>query len=293
MKPLAEPVALTIGNFDGVHRGHQYLLKHLASMAHKKNLRPAILCFEPHPDLVFETPGFQLLMTVDQKANHLRQCGVEFLVLQNFDRDFSKVSAQGFLCRYLASYFNIRYLLFGFDFRFGYQGEGSFLTAQDYFKNSNVVLEQEEPLLVGGDRVSSSSIRRHLCDGKVEQAMEALGRPYSLSGTVAEGQKLGRQLGFPTANLEEIQTQIPGFGVYHCSAECDGGLYTAVVNVGQRPTIQGTHPTVEAHILEFSGDLYGKSLRLSFKKKIRDEKKFDNLDKLKKQIQNDIDSVKG
>ncbi len=292
MKRLSAPVALTIGNFDGVHRGHQDMIRSLVDMAQKQQLQSAVLCFEPHPDIVFATPGFELLMNQSAKIEHLQALGVDHLIFQNFNADFAQVSAEDFLRQYLQSFFNLSLLFFGYDFRFGHQGEGDFAMAKQFFSKSNISVLQGEPLVENGHTLSSTWVRELLKSGQARQACQVLGRPYQLSGIVEEGKRLGRTLGFPTANLGQIQTLIPGRGVYHCRINWGEKSLWSVVNIGERPTVAGDKITVEAHILDFSGDLYGQSVDLLFFRKIRDEKKFENLDRLKEQIEKDIQNLK-
>ncbi len=292
LKPLREPVALTIGNFDGVHYGHQYLIRCLLEKAKETQAQPALLCFDPHPDVVFGTPDFKQLMTLKQKTAALQKTGIELLVVQDFDAPFSKVTAPDFLQHHLAGFFNLNYLLFGYDFRFGNRGEGDFQMARRFFEDSGTLVEQEKALDKDETQVSSTLIRDLLGKGQVAEARQCLGRPYQVVGSIEEGRKLGRTLGFPTANFGGIETLIPEDGVYHCRVPLKGRTHWAVVNIGLRPTVQGEQRTVEAHILDYSGDLYGQTLELDFYRKIRDEKKFENLDKLKLQIEKDIQNLK-
>lgn len=292
MKPLPSPVALTIGNFDGVHRGHQHMIESLIEKAQSRNLQSAVLCFEPHPDLVFKTKGFELLMDETAKIEHLQALGVEHLIFQNFNASFAQVSAEDFLRQYLLRFFDLAILFFGYDFRFGHQGEGDFAMAKQFFSKSDVTVLQGQPLVENGQTLSSTWVRHLLKSGEVSEACQVLGYPYRLQGRVEEGKKLGRTLGFPTANLGELKTLVPRNGVYHCRIEWGEQSHSAVVNIGERPTVAGDKVTVEAHILDYSGDLYGRSVDLKFYRKIRDEKKFENLDRLKEQIKKDIGNLK-
>lgn len=292
LTPLATPVALTVGNFDGVHRGHQYLVESLLKQARQISAEPALLCFNPHPELVIGKDDFQQLMTFEDKQTELAKLGIQFLVVQDFSTAFATIDPEVFLRQYLLHFFNLSFLLVGYDFRFGQSGRGDFSMIEAVMKEYSIPTQRECPLQEQEQVISSSLIRQCLQAGEVEQAKQYLGRPYKVSGVVAAGQALGRTLGFPTANLEKIETLVPGQGVYACWIEVDSSQFSAVVNIGLRPTVKGASQTVEAHILDFSRDIYGEKVSLKFLKKIRNEKKFANLDLLKQQIHNDIISAR-
>jgi riboflavin kinase/FMN adenylyltransferase len=291
LQPWPRSVALTIGNFDGVHRGHQHLIKFLLKTAEDLGVEAVVLCFDPHPDIVFQTPQFELLMTLQDKVHCLESLGVQWVVLQDFNRKVADVPAQDFLRQYLQAFFNLKGLILGYDFRFGSRGQGDFKMAQGYFNSSGVQVLQAPVFKLGEEILSSTLIRDQLRAGEVNSAEKSLGRPYQVIGQVEAGEQLGRTLGFPTANLTSIQTLIPGDGVYFCRAYFAKEMYSAVVNIGVRPTVSGERRTVEAHLLNFSGDLYGQTLKIQFLQKIRDEKKFSDLSQLKEQIQRDINQV--
>ncbi len=285
---LCEPVALTIGNFDGVHRGHQFLIENLIKKSQEMGVSSALLCFEPHPDFVLSGQPVPRLMTFTDREQRLKELGLDFLVIQEFTREFADLDPKGFLESYLDRFFKIRSLLMGYDFKFGRGGQGSLELMTEFFAQKGVDVSRLSPFEVKGERPSSSKIRELILNGEIQKASEFLGAPYNLVGVVETGKALGRTLGFPTANLGQIQTIIPGHGVYVARIMGFPEAGPAVVNIGQRPTLKSEGVTVEVHILNFQKDLYGQELRVEFLHKIRDEQKFANLDSLKTQIKNDI-----
>ncbi len=292
LEPLSDSIGLTIGNFDGVHLGHQFLIRQLQDRSMEFGARVAVLSFSPHPGRLFTPDSFQELMTLEDRLRALQERQVDFAVVQSFDDSFSKVPADQFLAEYMSFFSNLRIVLVGYDFRFGSHGQGDIQTIRDFFAGSQVVVDQVRPHTIGPEVVSSSLIRSKLRAGDVEAASRLLGREYELSGVVERGQALGRKLGFPTANLGAVATLIPASGVYMFTTRLRGATLQGVVNIGNRPTVQGKETTVEAHILDFSEDLYGEMLTLKLVARIRGEQKFANLDRLKEQIHKDIEFAK-
>ncbi len=293
LKPLKEPVALTLGNFDGVHRGHVHLLGILREKAHHRGLKTALLTFAPHPCSLLENPHFKPLQTETMKMKHLKKQGVDYVVVQDFDRVFSDVSKENFLDQYLMFFFELRFLLFGYDFSFGRKGEGDFDFARHFFKTRSVEIYKSGTFGEGDDIVSSSKIRDLLAGGEIEKANQKLGYSFSLEGKVVKGKALGKELGFPTANLEEIPCLIPGQGVYAGWVDLFDEKKLAVMNIGQCPSIQDQGKiSVECHIPDFHGHLYNQKLCFCFAGKLRDEKKFLNWDDLKNQIRQDVNQAR-
>lgn len=287
---LTRPSVVTIGAFDGVHRGHQYLIRQLIEHAQASGQVPVVLTFYPHPEMVLRgfQPGYYLTLP-DAKAALLGELGVEIVVTQPFNDEVRHVRAAQFVDDLLA-YLKMASLWVGADFAMGYQREGNveFLARQGQQRGFEVrVIDLMD---AGGERVSSSRIRQVLADGQVAKAAHLLGRPYSLPGNVVEGAKRGRTIGIPTANLAiPVEQVIPRRGVYAAFADVKGQRYQAVVNIGLRPTFDGAGSlTVEAHLLDFSGDVYGELLTLHFIERLRDEQKFDGIDALIAQIHHDI-----
>ena len=306
---LPEPVALTVGSFDGVHRGHVHLLQTLKKEAAHRNLKTAVLTFDPHPNSLLENSQFKALQTKSMRLEHLRRQAVDYLVVQDFSKAFSVISREDFLRQYLLRFFSLRFVLFGYDFRFGWKGQGDFDFANLFFKNRGIGIDQARAFREKDEILSSSKIRDLLSKGKIEEANQFLGYPFSLEGTVVKGQLMGRKLGFPTANLEEVCVLVPGQGVYAGWVFLEGQKRLAVMNIGRRPTIQKTGNQnrvqserlqsivqekifLECHIPDFSGDLYNCKLCFTFARKLRNERKFSSLDELKNQIQKDVDEAK-
>lgn len=275
------PLTLAIGNFDGMHLGHQALLKQLISTAKAQNLTPAVMTFEPHPREFF-TPQHApaRLCNLREKLEYLQEAGVEKVFVCAFNKTFAAISAQEFLSM-LREQLNANSILVGEDFKFGAKRAGSIAD----FKNAGFDVNSMPRVDFNAERISSTRVRDALFSGNLNLAAQLLGRLYSISGKVVHGAKRGRQLGFPTANIH-IKHERPALtGVYAVKLQ---GL-NAVANLGVRPTIQGVPKLLlEVHVLDFNGDLYGQHVHVEFLHKIRDEMKFDSLDALKAQIAADI-----
>ena len=272
-----------LGFFDGVHLGHQALLKQCLSLARQYSATPAAITFDRHPMSLFTPQPPALINTTADRERLLKQFGIQYIhsipvtkevmstSWQNFLAELQDLGAVGFVC--------------GNDFRFGHRGEGSAEKLQAYCAQRQLPCIVVPEQTVDGIRISSSHIRSLLEQGKVEEANRFLGHPHILTGTVVPGRQLGRTIGIPTANLHLPQALlVPKFGVYACIACFDGERHPAVTNIGTRPTVNGHHITVEPWILDFSGDLYGKDITLEFHRFLREERKFDSLDALKAEI---------
>lgn len=288
---LDRPAYLTMGAFDGVHRGHQALIGALVETAHAAGAAAVVLTFWPHPSVVLRgrRPLFYL-STPEEKAANLSALGVDVLVTHPFNTEVAAIRAGDFVTR-LVQHARLRVLWCGEDFALGHNREGNvdFLRAEG--ARQGFAVHVQPPVLIDGEIISSTRIRQTLRDGAVEQAARYLGRPFRLTGEVVEGAKRGRQLGIPTANVavgEERAT--PAVGVYACRAHHGDWHGQAVVNIGFRPTFEGAdpRPVIEAHLLDFSGDLYGQQLSLDFIVRLRPEMKFPGIDALLTQIRQDI-----
>ena len=291
--PVQGPLALTVGNFDGLHKGHQYLLDRLKKESESRSLESVVLSFHPHPNQVITGQVVELLFDLEEKVKAMESLGVDCFALQDFSLDFAQQSAEDFLRQYLFKIFKPSYLLFGHDFNFGKGGSGKFELANQIGKEYGCVVEQEIPFLMDGKIVSSTAIRSALKAGEVHTAGSMLGRPYKIKGNIVHGQGLGKQWGIPTANLAEIQTLLPGKGVYGGYAVYKENKYKAVLNIGMRPTVSSSGaPSVECHILDFQSDIYGEMLEFQFFNKIREERKFPGKLELIEQIRKDIESVR-
>lgn len=282
--------AVTVGTFDGVHRGHRAVLDFLTEEASRRGLSPVAVTFDPHPLWVVSPDRAPLLLeTPEERAELLREAGVE-VVTVDFTPEVMRITADEWIGM-LADCLGAKLLVAGYDNTFG--SDGMTMSLSDYrgigLRHGVEVIRAPE---VRG--VSSTAIRRLLAGGDVGQAASQLGFPYTLSGVVEPGRKLGRRLGFPTANLAIAGImQIPGPGVYAAEAcVANGRCYPAVVNIGVRPTVDENLPlTVEAHLCGFEGNLYGRTLRLRFLRRLRDERRFSTLDELKAAIAGDVASV--
>lgn len=284
---LQEPCALTIGNFDGMHLGHQALLKKLIENAQALNLTSAAMTFEPHPREFFspETAPPRLC-SLREKLEHFEEAGVDKVYVCRFNRGFAKVNADEFMQNILRDSLNAQAILVGEDFRFGAMRSGTII---DFINAKFNLISLSQVNLPGlnsdNARVSSTRVREALAAGYLQEASNLLGRPYSISGKVVHGAKRGRQLGFPTANVHMRHERPALTGVY--AVKLDG--LNGVANLGVRPTIAGIPKlSLEVHVLDFDGDLYGKHVHVAFLHKIRDEMKFASLDALKAQIAEDV-----
>lgn len=284
---------VTLGNFDGVHRGHQAIIARARAAAEARRAPLVVVTFEPHPGAVFRPEAEPFRLTpFRSKASHLAALGVEVLVNLHFDLEFSKVSAADFVRRILVDALAATHLVVGQDFAFGHrrQGNAAFLVAQGETHGFGV--EVAEPVREPGSEIYSSSlIRDCLRRGEPARAAELLGRAWEIDGRVVAGDRRGHALGFPTANLELGEFLRPKFGVYAVRAGIDEGEATewrdGAANIGTRPTVDGATLLLEVHLFDFSGDLYGKHLRVALIDYLRPEEKFDGLDALKAQIAED------
>ncbi len=285
-KRLQPPSALAIGNFDGMHLGHQALLKKLLETSIQKGIEPAVMTFEPHPREFF-TPQTApaRLCALREKLEYLSALGVSKVYICAFNRHFAAYTAQAFMQHILREAINVQSVLVGQDFRFGAKRTGSV----ESFVQAGFDLVDMPQIDIGGARVSSTRVREALADGRLAEAASLLGRAYSISGQVIHGAKRGRQLGFPTANVHMRHERPALTGVY--AVKLDG--LNAVANLGVRPTIAGIPKlSLEVHVLDYDGDLYGRHVHVEFLHKIRDEIKFAGLEALQAQIARDIDAAR-
>jgi riboflavin kinase/FMN adenylyltransferase len=279
---LQQPCALAIGNFDGMHLGHQTLLTQLKQTAQTFNLEVAVMTFEPHPREFFSPESAPArLCSLREKLEYFAQADVERVYICRFNQRFATVTAEAFMRDMLRHSINAQAILVGEDFRFGEKRAGS---VRDFIAEGFNLVSLPQVSLADV-RVSSTRVRTALADGRLDEAAQLLGRGYSISGKVVHGAKRGRQIGFPTANVHMRHERPALKGVY--AVKLDG--LNAVANLGVRPTIAGVPKlSLEVHVLDFNQDLYGKHVHVEFLHKIRDEMKFESLDALKAQIANDV-----
>lgn len=293
MRPSHKGCVLTIGKFDGVHLGHQAVLKNVIEQARALSLPATVMVFEPQPEELFSPEKAPArLSTLRDKYRLLKDVGVDRLICVRFNREFASMSAQDFVKSLLVEQLGVKFLVVGDDFRFGHGrvGDFDFLVQAGAQYQFDVVSTQS--FRVQDCRISSTEIRNLLDVGDIAQAQAMLGRPFTVSGRVVHGEKNGRTIGFPTANIMMKRYRTPLVGVFAIQAKIDGVFYKGVANIGKRPTLNGQKVQLEAHLFDFSGDLYGKLVDVMPTHKIRDERKFASLDDLKQQINLDAQTAR-
>jgi riboflavin kinase/FMN adenylyltransferase len=284
---------LTIGNFDGVHLGHKQVLQALKQQARSMDLPAAVMIFEPQPKEHFDLNGAPArLTTLSEKIEKLAENGVDALACFAFNNRFMSLSAQEFVKQVLVDGLNVKALIIGDDFKFGCDRSGDFEYLKSAGEKYGFSVQDTKTVQQGGTRVSSTEIRAALERGDLKHAEELLGEEFNISGRIAHGQELGRTLGVPTANVILKRHKTPVTGVFAVQVETSAGTYNGVANIGMRPTVGTLVPILEPHLFDFNGDLYGQRIKVVFKHKIRDEKRFSGLDELKAAIYQDIDTAK-
>ena len=292
---LTNGCVLSIGNFDGVHLGHQQILARLINKSIELGLPSVVMLFEPQPREFFAKKVDDLtacnvparLMRLRDKLKYLEKSGIDFVLCVRFSERFAKLTAEEFIQDLLVKQLKVRYLSVGDDFRFGAKRAGDYHTLQEAGKTFDFTVEESHTHSFEQDRISSSLIRELLQKDKLALVEKLLGKPYSIAGRVAHGNKLGRTIGFPTANIMLNRLVVPIHGVYIVSVETKTGTYQGIANVGNRPTINGTKPLLEVHIFDFNRSIYGEAIEVRFIKKLRNEVKFSNFEALKQQIEKD------
>jgi riboflavin kinase/FMN adenylyltransferase len=285
---------LAIGMFDGIHVGHQTLISAAVADAKEHGRAAAVLTFDRHPmELIApdRTPGY--LSTLPQRELLFEELGVDHLVIARFDERFRELSPEGFLRFVVKAVLGADAAFVGFDFRFGCDHAGDVAYLKDSQNRLDLEVNVLDPVLVDGEKASSSRIRALLTEGKLDNALIILGHPFILRGMVVEGQKLGRKLGFPTANIDLERAQvIPKDGIYATRVEVGGKRLMGACSIGLRPTVDGKERTIEVYLLDFDGNLYGKMLDLDFVARLRDEAKFGSLEDLVEQIGKDVEDAR-
>ena len=287
------PAVVTIGNFDGVHRGHQEILRGVRELAVQTGRIPSVLTFSPHPVRVLrpaEAPS--LLMTLDQRLAAIQELGIEAVLVLRFDTEMANVSPEDFVRRFLLETMNARAVLVGANFRFGRRQAGDTMLLTRLGKNGGIEVRVVPPVIDDGVVVSSTAIRNALRDGRVEDARQMLGRPFSLQGEIGPGTGQGRKLVVPTLNLTTPQEMLPKTGVYATEAIVQGKSYRAATNVGVRPTFDGTRMAIESHLLGFSDSLTSGKMEVRFWARLRDERKFPGPEALREQVLRDIEQAR-
>lgn len=283
---------LTIGNFDGVHLGHQQVIKALVEKAKRLNCIATVLVFEPQPQELFspETAPARLTRLRD-KYVLLERLGIERLICVNFNQKFAQLTAKDFVEKLLVKQLNVKYLIIGDDFHFGKNRQGNFETLCDAGKYFDFGVSDTASYKVSACRISSTEIRKALENNKLKEAEQMLGRPYSIIGRVFHGDKRGRELGFPTANVLLKRRVSPVSGVYVVKVKTNNGDFFGVANIGSRPTVSGIRQQLEVHIFNFQQDIYGQSIEVVLLHKLREEQRFNSLNELKQQISKDSEQA--
>lgn len=288
-----EFAAVTVGNFDGVHLGHQRILATVRDFARKTNCRSAVLTFFPHPARVLRPEQAPpLLMTLEQRLDAIRACGVDAAFVLQFDRQLAAVSAEDFARRLLVDTMRARAVLVGGNFRFGHRQAGDVNLLAQLGDRWNFGVQIVPPVIQDGIVVSSTAIRAALREGRVEDARHLLGRPFALAGEIRTGTGQGRKLIVPTLNLSTEQEMLPKNGVYATEVTVSGKTYRAATNVGIRPTFDGARITIESHLFDFSETLTSGKMEVHFWSRLRDEQRFPGPDALRRQVLKDLEEAR-
>lgn len=282
---------VTVGVFDGVHQGHVAILDKVKRSAQQINGSSVIVTFWPHPRLVLQQDvSIKLINTLDEKLQLFEKFGIDHVVVIPFTEEFSKISSQKFTEEILIAKLNVKHLIIGFNHHFGKGREGNFDMMKEYANRFGFTLEKLDAQMIENEKVSSTLIRNALANGDIDTANKYLGYQYMFSGKVVEGKRLGRTIGFPTANIQANPDKlIPRIGVYAVEVLVTNQRYTGMLNIGYNPTVDSSLATlhIEVHLLNFNEDIYNKDITLLFKKRIRDEVKFSGLEQLKRQLESD------
>lgn len=284
---------LTIGNFDGVHLGHQRVIKALIEKAKELNAEPVVMVFEPQPQELFNPSGAPARLTrLRDKYALLKKLGIKRLLCVNFNRKFASLTAQQFVQNLLVEQLHIKYLIIGDDFKFGKNRQGDFTMLQKSGIEYGFGVQDTKSFKLEQCRISSTEIRNALFDDDFAKAQSMLGRPYSIIGRVFHGDKRGRQIGFPTANLLLKRRVSPVSGVYAVQVILKDEKYYGVANIGNRPSVSGTRQQLEVHIFDFNRAIYGESIEVVMLKKLREEQKFSSIEALTNQIKKDSEQAR-
>lgn len=286
---------VTSGTYDGVHKGHQKILQRMIEVAKSEGGETVLISFWPHPRMVLNNdPGFlKLINTMDEKQELLRNIGINHLILIPFTFEFAQTSSTDFIKNILVDVIGTKKLIIGYNHRFGKNREGSFDNLVKDSSKYGFEVEEIPKHEIDDLGISSTMIRKSLINGDIPTANRYLGHPFLINGLVIHGDKLGKTIGFPTANLqiEEAYKLIPGDGVYAVKVTIKGKEFNGMLNIGKRPTVDGLNRKIEVHILDFNKEIYQEKISIKFVKKVRDEKKFESLDHLKTQLEIDRGTI--
>ncbi len=293
---LQESCVATIGKFDGVHLGHQLILDQLKQKAEQLELPSLVILVEPHPEEFFADDAQSCparLTILAEKIELLESFGIDYVFQLRFDKQLSELSAEDYISDILVEGLGVKSFIVGNDFRFGHQRKGDFKLLERAGEDFGFEVVETAAYERNGHRISSTFIREQLANADFDLVEQLLGRPYSIKGEVVRGKQLGTDLGFPTCNINPQRLRIPLHGVFACEVRLGDRYHPAAVNIGYRPTVtESGEALLEAHILDFNEDLYGKTIEVIFRSKIREELKFSGLDELKQQIGVDVKQVR-
>ena len=287
---------ITIGTFDGVHKGHKQVIKKLNTIAKKQGFESVVLTLYPHPRHVLypDDQQLKLLNTIDEKIEELKKSGLQHFVVHEFTKEFSRTKSVNFIRDLLVNKLKMKHMVVGYNHHFGRNREGSYDDLKELAELYDFELEKIPPQNEGDVTISSTKVRELLLVGDVEKAATYLGYSYPINGKVIKGNARGRTIGFPTANIlvENKWKLIPADGVYAVKVKLGGKQFYGMLNMGKRPTLSDNEHRIEVHIFDFSADIYGADIKVEFIKRIREEKQFDNLELLRKQLQIDENNCK-
>ena len=278
---------LTIGTFDGVHIGHQKIIKRLVEISEIKNLTPSLLTFFPHPRMVLQKDAnIKLINTIDEKKDILKQFGISNLVIKEFTKEFSRLTAEDFVKNILVDHLKAKHIIIGYDHHFGRNRNANIEDLKQFGKDFDFEVEEISKQDINDVAVSSTKIRAALQEGNIKTANTYLGYNFMLTGKVIDGKKLGQTINYPTANLhiEETYKLIPKHGVYIVKSIIDNNTVYGMMNIGHNPTVNGKHQTIETHFFDFNKDLYGQNLKIELLQRLRDEQKFNSVEELQSQL---------
>ena len=292
----APATVITIGTFDGVHQGHQKILKRLSEIKHEKHLKSIVFTFHPHPRKILCTHSdpIKILSTPSEKIQLLQNYDIDYLIFCPFTKEFANTHPHTFV-KYLAEHLNMQHIIIGYDHKFGKDRQGSIHTFLELKDHYNFEIEQIPAATIHEINISSTKIRSYLLTGNIEEANQLLGYSYFISGKVIEGKKLGTQLGIPTANIqiEDEDKLVPANGIYCTWVKINDQNYKGTISIGTNPTTDTDHQKkLEVHILDFNETIYDKNIQVYFLKRIREEKKFETIEALKKQMLKDIETCR-
>ena len=281
---------LTIGTFDGVHKGHQKIFNKVLNVSKQSNLSSVVLTFFPHPRIILNKYNdIKMIDSLDEKINHLEKIGIDHLIIHPFDKKFSLLSADQFIKEYLLEKLKLKHIIIGYDHRFGKGREASVTDLKKYSSEFNFVLDEIDAQEIEKIAISSTKIRNSINEGDLKTTKIYLGRFFSLTGKVVKGDGLGKQIDYPTANIsiKEDYKIIPKDGVYYIKTTIDNNLYNGMMNIGHRPTIGTKEKSIEVNLFNFNTDIYDRVISIDVVEKIRDEKKFASIEGLKTQLAKD------